>query len=101
MVTREQAVIPVSLWLRRLSPTSPTGAGVESEERCLAVVEPVVRKEARLLLDSGGRVLTADAEACLLFQHEPAEMIGLPAHGLIPAIQLPQPGQSLTKVNTQ
>lgn len=96
MVTREGSVLPVSLWLRRLSPSSPTGP--ETEERCLAVVEPVIRREARLLLDATGRVLTADSEACLLFQHEPSEMIGLPAVALIPAFQQPQAGQPMTKV---
>ncbi|XP_068085180.1 PAS domain-containing serine/threonine-protein kinase [Anabrus simplex] len=87
MLTKDEKVIPVSLWLRKL----------EAEGRCLAVAEPVERRIAQLVIDCAGCIMSADSETAVIFQYEADELEGMDIATLVPAIKLPGHEGNLTK----
>ncbi|XP_069682889.1 PAS domain-containing serine/threonine-protein kinase isoform X2 [Periplaneta americana] len=87
MVTKDEKIIPVSLWLRKL----------ETEGRCLAVAEPVERRVAQLVIDKAGCIMSADSETAIIFQYEEDELEEADISVLIPAIKLPTTEEGLTK----
>ncbi|PNF14942.1 hypothetical protein B7P43_G01558 [Cryptotermes secundus] len=87
MITKDEKIVPVSLWLRKL----------ETEGRCLAVAEPVQRRVAQLVMDRAGCIISADSETAVIFQYEEDDLEEADIAVLIPAIKLPISEDALTK----
>ncbi|XP_021932222.1 PAS domain-containing serine/threonine-protein kinase isoform X4 [Zootermopsis nevadensis] len=87
MVTKDEKIVPVSLWLRKL----------ETEGRCLAVAEPVERRVAQLVMDQTGCIISADSETSVIFQYEEDDLEEVDIAMLIPAIKLPGSEEPLNK----
>lgn len=79
--------VGVSLWIRQID-----------NDRCLAVAEPVERRIAQLVIDRSGVIVSGDVEAVMLFQVESEDhFVGMEVKALIPAIQLPDANDSISK----
>ncbi|XP_071804345.1 PAS domain-containing serine/threonine-protein kinase-like isoform X2 [Asterias amurensis] len=83
-------VIPISLWMKKLTS--------DENPRCLVVMEPVERSSAKLSFDSKGYIVEADQQFAYLHGFTSnTEVIGIPIKQLIPSIQLPPSGAKLPK----
>ncbi|XP_022092767.1 uncharacterized protein LOC110980418 isoform X2 [Acanthaster planci] len=83
-------VIPVSLWMKKLTS--------DDNPRCLVVMEPVERSSANFSFDSKGHIVEADQQFAYLHGFSSSiDMIGLHIKHLIPSILLPSSGARLPK----
>ncbi|XP_038051994.1 uncharacterized protein LOC119724824 isoform X2 [Patiria miniata] len=83
-------VIPVSLWMKKLTS--------DDNPRCLVVMEPVERSSAHFSFDSKGHVVEADHQFAYLYGYPSStDVIGLHIKQLIPSILLPPSGTRLPK----
>lgn len=90
MTTKCATKVAVSLWIRQ----------IDTDGRCLAVAEPVERRIARIVIEKSGVIVSGDAECLLLFQVDSEEqLVGTEVQALIPAIQLPDPNNSIISKN--
>ncbi|XP_049954466.1 PAS domain-containing serine/threonine-protein kinase isoform X2 [Schistocerca serialis cubense] len=87
MVTKDERIVPVSLWLRKL----------ETDARCLAVAEPVERRVANIVIDDRGYIISADTEAGIIFQYEEEQLQGTDISSLIPSLKVPCPEEVMPK----
>eukprot|EP00112_Aurelia_sp_Birch-Aquarium-sp1_P025341 Seg838.3 transcript_id=Seg838.3/GoldUCD/mRNA.D3Y31 product="PAS domain-containing serine/threonine-protein kinase" protein_id=Seg838.3/GoldUCD/D3Y31 len=90
-VDRDDNIMPVSLWMKRITS--------DGDPRCVAIIEPVQRAIGSFLFNAEGTIIDCDSFFAAFHGYtNPEEIVGMSILHLIPAFMLPIPGQEIGKV---
>lgn len=81
--------ISTSLWIRQYNQDGPS----------FAFVEPVQKVVGEIIVNKSGIILAADVDACLIFQCEVGQLLGLDIKRIIPSILLSEPQDLVSNIS--